>query len=96
MALITKNTVNVTFERLFWKLATKWKALMRMMAIRVIKSGNFLIKFLFNLIEFLLLIYVNNVNYVSYIENLMLIVITLWILINLMILINRLFSKYIA
>ena len=50
---------------------------MRMMAIRVIKSGNFLIKFLFNLIEFLLLIYVNNVNYVSYIENLMLIVITL-------------------
>ena len=50
-----------------------------MMVIHVIKGGNFLIKFLFNLIEFLLLIYVNNVNYVNYVENLMLIIITLWI-----------------
>ena len=50
-----------------------------MMVIHVIKGGNFLIKFLFSLIEFLLLIYVNNVNYVNYVENLMLIIITLWI-----------------
>ena len=50
-----------------------------MMVIHVIKGGNFLIKFLFNLIEFLLLIYVNNVNYVNYVENLMFVIITLWI-----------------
>ena len=66
-------------SKTFLQTATKQKSVTRMMVIHVIKGGNFLIKFLFNLIEFLLLIYVNNVNYVNYVENLMLIIITLWI-----------------